>query len=196
MSAVPKSHLSAAEYLEIERKATFKSEFYRGEMFAMAGAKYPHVRVNDNLLFEIMKRLQGGNCEVLSRDLRVHVVRTGLYTYPDLTIVCGEPEFEDDEDDILLNPRVIFEVLSPSSEQYDRGQKYAMYQMIPSLQEYVLVSQNEAKLERFTRQNDGEWTTETVLGLKAEFKLTSVSMKPIPLKDIYHGIHFKTNSAS
>src|SRR6516165_948756 len=117
MVAVPKTKLTPAEYLARERKAEFKSEFYRGEMFAMAGASEEHCLVKDNLAGEARHQLKGGPCRVVTSDLRVKVDATGLYTYPDVVIYCDWPRFEDDVFDTLLNPRVIVEVLSDSTEK-------------------------------------------------------------------------------
>src|SRR5436190_8120239 len=123
MSTAPKMKLTPAEYLAIERQAEFKSEYYRGEMFAMAGASRQHCFVKDNLAGELHQQLKGGPCRSLTSDMRLKVEPTGLYTYPDIAIICGKPEFEDNEADTLLNPTVIAEVLSDSTEKYDRGTK-------------------------------------------------------------------------
>ena len=152
MSAVPKTKLTPAEYLAIERKAEFKSEYYRGEMFAMAGARLPHNTIKENLIVELGSQFKGGPCRTLSSDQRVKVNETGLYTYPDIIILCEPPQFEDDECDTLLNPRVIIEVLSESTETYDRGRKARHYKRIPSLHEYILVTQWEPFVERLVRQ--------------------------------------------
>src|SRR5439155_26498773 len=118
MSAVPKTRLTPEQYLAIERKAEFKSEFYRGEMFAMAGGSEPPNAIKDNLIGELYARLKGSGCRSYSSDQRVKVSRTGLYTYPDIVIVCGKPELEDAKGDTLLNPQVVIEVLSDSTEKY------------------------------------------------------------------------------
>ena len=133
MSAVPKKKLTEAEYLAIERAAEFKSEFYDGVMYpmqgpggplGMAGAKFDHNRINENLSYELTKHLRGGPCQSLSRDMRVQVSARGLYTYPDVVVVCGELEFLDETRDTLLNPMIIIEVLSSTTERYDRGAKF------------------------------------------------------------------------
>src|SRR4051794_27902251 len=123
MSTQPKTFLTPEQYLELERKAEFKSEYYQGEMFAMAGASFAHVRMVSRILVQLAHQMLGGPCEALSNDLRLHVPATGLYTYPDLVVVCGEPRLIDTHLDTLLNPTVIVEVLSPSTEAYDRGRK-------------------------------------------------------------------------
>lgn len=189
MSAVPNRKLSPAEYLAIEKKAEFKSEFFNGEMFAMAGASRPHNRVKDNLIGELFTRFKGGPCQTFSSDQRVLVGRTGLYTYPDLLIVCGEVESMEDDEDTITNPRVIVEVLSPSTERYDRGAKFRNYQQVPSLTEYVLVAQDEAVVERFVRQADGTWGYTSFVGLEAVLALSSVPVS-VPLADVYAGVEF------
>jgi Uma2 family endonuclease len=189
MSAVPKRKLTPAEYLAIEKTAEFKSEFFNGEMFAMAGASRPHNRVKENLAIEIGSRLKGGACQSFSSDQRVLVNRTGLYTYPDLLIVCGEVESTGDDEDTITNPRVIVEVLSPSTERYDRTTKFDHYQQIPSVQEYILVAQDAARCERYVRQADGTWGYTSFVGLEAVLALTSVPVQ-VPLADIYAGAEF------
>src|SRR3954469_18701066 len=130
MTAVPRIRLTPAEYLAIERKAEFKSEYLNGEMFAMAGASPAHNSVKENLIVRLGGRLWGGPCRSYSSDQRVKVSATGLYTYPDIVIVCGTPEFDDADRDTLVNPRAIIEVLSDSTAGYDRGPKFRHYQRI------------------------------------------------------------------
>ncbi len=189
MTAVPKAKLTVAEYLAIERRAEFKSEFYDGEMFAMAGASREHNRVTENLSIELGGRLRGGPCQSFSRDLRVRIKRTGLYCYPDLVIVCGEPEYAEEDKDTLVNPRVVFEVLSPSTERYDRTTKFRHYKQLPSVEEYVLVAQDEPWCERFVRQADGSWAQVEFAGLEAVLELKSVPVA-VPLADVYARVTF------
>jgi Uma2 family endonuclease len=194
MSAVPKPRLTPEQYLAIERKAAFRSEYYNGEMFAMAGVSKEHSRVKDNLIVLIGSRLWGGSCRTHSSDMRVKVSRTGLYTYPDIVITCGEERYEDDVVDTLLNPQVVIEVLSDSTEKYDRGKKFRHYQQIDSFREYVLVSQDEPVVERFVRQADGSWATTFVEGLDREFAFATVPVR-VPLADIYAGVTFPADCA-
>jgi Uma2 family endonuclease len=189
MSAVPKKKLTPAEYLAIERQAEFKSEFYAGEMFAMAGAKYPHNLIKDNLVGELHPQLKHGPCQTLSSDQRVKITDTGLYTYPDIVVICEPPQFEDEEFDTLLNPRVVIEILSESTETYDRGKKARHYKRIPALQEYVLVAQREPFVERFVRQDDGSWKVLEFSSLDSWLEFTSVPAK-VALKEIYRGVAF------
>lgn len=191
MSAVPKLQLTPAEYLARERTAAFKSEYYRGETFAMAGASREHNSAKENLIGELYTRLKGSPCRTYSSDQRVKVSATGLYTYPDLVLVCGKAEYDPLDRDTLLNPAAIVEVLSPSTEKYDRGAKFRQFQQVPSVQEYILVSQEEPLCERFVRQADGSWNLTTVAGLDGELAFTTVPAR-IPLADIYNGVTFPT----
>ena len=189
MSALPRPKLTVAEYLARGRTAEFKSEYYRGETFAMAGASTQHVSVAVNMLGELHARLKGSPCKVVSNDQWVKVSATGLYTYPDAAIVCGKAEYDSVDPDTLLNPVVIIEVLSPSTENYDRGAKFRQYQQIPSLKEYVLVSQDEPLIERFVRQPDESWNLTILSGLTGDLVFATVPAR-IPLADIYTGVEF------
>jgi Uma2 family endonuclease len=188
MSTVSK-HISPQEYLAIERRAETRSEYLRGEMFAMSGASYEHTLIKDNLARETGNQLKGSSCRVLTSDMRVKVDATGLYTYPDVTIVCGKPELEDQSFDTLLNPLVVVEVLSDSTEKYDRGAKFGHYRQVPSLHEYVLVSQDRPLLERFVRQADGSWNLVTFEDAAGSFVFASISVE-VPLAEIYAGVVF------
>ncbi|MBX3400421.1 MAG: Uma2 family endonuclease [Gemmataceae bacterium] len=195
MSAVPKRKLTVEEYLAIEEKAEFKSEFYDGEMFpvyrdapqGMAGVSRRHNYAKDNLILELGMRFKGGPCRTLSSDQRVRVNRTGLYVYPDIVVLCGEPEFDGDT---LLNPQVIVEVLSDSTDLYDRTTKFRHYQQIPALKEYILVSQDQPVIERFVRQDDGSWKLQVFEGIDDTFSLDSIPVS-IPLADVYRGVTFQ-----
>jgi len=187
MSAIRKKLLSAAEYLAIEKRAEFKSEFYRGEMFAMADASIPHNLIKDNTLIEIGSRLKGSPCRTYSSDQRVLVEATGLYTYPDILIVCGPETLDLNDKDTLTNPTTIIEILSPSTERYVRGAKFRNCQQIPSFKEYILIAQDEAVCERFVRQADQSWALVSFVGLDAVLKFTSITAD-IPLANIYAGV--------
>ena len=188
MTAVPKTKLTEAEYLAIESAAAFKSEFYNGEMFVVIGPSRQHCEIKENLVGEIGSRLKGGPCRTYSADMRVKVERTGLYTYPDVLIACGKPEFERAHgSDTLLNPQVIIEILSDSTEKYDRGAKFLQFQKLPSVREYVLVSQDMVRVERFVRQSDETWVLTIFDDPAAEFSLATVPVR-VPLADIYRGV--------
>ena len=187
MSAIPKTWITPQEYLAKERQASFRSEYYRGEMFAMAGARYEHNRVKDNLSLELRSRLKQGRCFPLTSDMRVHIPATSLYTYPDVVVVCGQTEFLDAERDVLLNPQVILEVLSEPTEKYDRGAKFPQYQQLPSLREYILMAQDQPRIERYVRQPNNDWLLTNFIGMDAQLTIPSLVIS-IPLQQIYEGI--------
>ena len=137
------------EYLVSERKATLKSEYLNGEILAMSGASLAHTRITADIVTELNNQLRGGECEVISNDMRVKTGPKGAYFYPDVVVFCGEPEVEDNVFDTLLNPTVVIEVLSPSTEVYDRGEKFRHYQELTSLREYILVSQDRVRVEQY-----------------------------------------------
>ena len=158
-------------------------------MFAMAGASREHNRVNENLSVAIGGQLRGGPCQSFSRDLRVRVDPTGLYTYPDVIVVCGEQEYDTRDRDKLVNPTVLFEVLSPSTEKYDRDAEFRQYKHIASLKEYILVKQDEPLVDQFVRQPNGKWQLTTLTGLDDELVLESVPAR-VHMKDIYDRVEF------
>ena len=189
MSAQPQPRLTPEEYLQIERAAEFKSEYYDGRMYAMPGASFPHAQIIGSLAGELYAVLRKGPCSVTTNDLRVRVSPGGLYTYPDVVVVCGDPKFADDQKDTLLNPTVIVEVLSPSTEAYDRGFKAAQYRKLESLQEYALVSQDEPRMEIFRRQAGGAWLFSEAAGLEAVCRFESLECQ-VALADIYEKVIF------
>jgi len=187
--------LIVEEYFALDEKAERKSEFFDGEMFAMAGASRTHNVLTRNLTGHLFARLQGGSCQVFVADLRVKVNKTGLYTYPDLLIVCGPPEYAPENRDTLTNPKVVIEVLTDSTEKYDRTTKFRHYKQMPSVMEYVLVSQDEPLIERFARRPDGTWSQSEFVGLDAAMALDSVPAS-VPLADIYLGVEFPVRPRS
>jgi Uma2 family endonuclease len=195
MSAVPKARLTEDEYLAIERSATVRSEYLNGEMFAMAGGTIRHSVVKDNLVRRIGNALDGSPCRTVSADVKVKVSATGLYTYPDVIIVCGEPQADRKNQDVLLNPHVILEVLSKSTESYDRGQKFRHFRTVESLREFILVSQWDPYVERFHRQADGSWALTVFEGLDTTFHFASVNAE-LTLGDIYQNVTFAERELS
>src|SRR5215213_3669301 len=157
MSTHPKSYLTPEEYLAIERRSETKSEYFNGEMFAMVGASRKHNLIAGNIFGELRQGLKGKPCEAYTNDMRVRIPATGLYTYPDVVVVCGEPEFEDEHIDTLINPTLVVEVLSDSTESYDRGKKAGFYRSVESIGEYLLVSQDEYRVEQYVKQTDDKW---------------------------------------
>jgi Uma2 family endonuclease len=176
---------SEKEYLELEREAEYKSEYYQGEIFAMAGASYDHNRIVESLSVEFGLHLKGKSCSSLSRDMRLHIPETGLYTYPDLLIFCGEPELLDDQMDTIVNPSVIVEVLSVTTAGYDRGEKFHLYRSIPSLQEYVLVDSLSISVEVWAKNESGIWYLACEAhSLEERVTLTSLNLQ-LKLSDVY-----------
>jgi Uma2 family endonuclease len=192
MSQQIKAFISPEEYLRLERQAEYKSEYLNGEIFAMTGASRKHNLITINLSRELSLQLKDRPCEVYAADMRVKVRATGLYTYPDVAIVCGEPRFEDDFIDTLLNPTVLIEVLSQSTERYDRIAKSSYYRTIDSLAEHLLVAQDEIRLEQYVRQSNGEWALFEYLALNDSLELTSIDCS-LALRDVYDKISFVTN---
>jgi Uma2 family endonuclease len=190
MSSVPTAPLTPEEYLAFERRADHKSEYVNGQLFAMAGASRAHNRITTNVTGQLYGQLRGRECEAFGSDMRVKVTATGLYTYPDVTVVCGEPLFEDDEVDTLLNPTVIVEVLSPSTEAYDRGDKFAHFRRLEALREYVLIAQDRHRVEQYTRQPDDRWLLTEVSDPGAALTLQSIGCR-LTLSDIYDRVTFE-----
>jgi Uma2 family endonuclease len=193
-SAAFEKRFSPQEYLALERKADFKSEYYDGFITAMAGTSREHNLITLNLGREISSQLKKRPCEAYVSDMRVHVDRTGPYTYPDVVVVCGEPQFEDDEVDTLLNPTVIVEALSPTTEAYDRGKKFLHYRRLPSLREYVLVSQDKVLVERYTRQGD-DWLLTELNQINDTLRLASIDCE-VPLREIYAKVKLGADAAT
>ena len=192
MSTVVKPVLSPEQYLLQERAASFKSEFYRGETFAMAGASREHNLIVANIVGEVRNALKDRRCEVYPSDLRVRVSPTGLYTYPDATVVCNDAEFEDEKFDTLLNPTVLIEVLSDSTEAYDRGAKFAQYRHIDSLREYVMIAQDRMSIECYARCDESGWLLREFRTLEESARIESLGIQ-IPLAEIYRNVQLPTN---
>jgi len=189
MSTAPTRRLTAEEYLAFERQAEARHEFVNGQIVAMAGGTVRHAIICDNLVALMRSKLRGTGCQSFSASLRVKIETTGNYTYPDLSIVCGKLQMEDARQDNLLNPRLIVEVLSPSTERHDRGWKFKNYQLIATFEEYVLVSQDEPRVERFLRQGDVGWLMTHVEGLDKSVQFESLGCE-LPLREIYEGVEF------
>ena len=191
MSAQRKPLYTPDEYLQFERDAEYKSEYIAGHVFAMSGASYTHNRITLNIGGELRTRLRGGSCHPATGDLRVQVSAMGPYFYPDALVICGDPVFRDRREDTVFNPVVLIEVLSPSTEAYDRGEKFAYYRRIDSLQEYLLVSQTRPRIERFTRQGD-LWIMQEFSGVSAIVSIPSANCS-LPLAEVYEGVTFPSD---
>jgi Uma2 family endonuclease len=181
--------ITPQEYLIRDRQASCKSEFHQGEVFAIGGGSANHSLIAANFVREAGNALKDKSCTVFNSDLRVQVRSTGLYTYPDATIVCGEREFDDDQRDTIINPTVIVEVLSDSTEKYDRGKKANHYRQIASLKELLLITQGRPHVERFTRQPNGDWMFHEQYDLSADFELKSLGIF-VAISELYRGLKF------
>ncbi len=204
--AKPKIELiySAEEYLEFERTSAERHEFLDGEIFAMAGESPKHSTINTNLIGEVVYQLKGKNCQAFSPNMKVqsgHFIKQkktskGLFSYPDLTVVCGEPQFLDETSDVLINPKVIFEVLSPATEAFDRGEKFSRYRAWnETLTDYVLIWQDIPVVEHFQRQDNNHWLLTIVEGLENSLEITSIDCI-IKLIDLYDRINFEEDETN
>lgn len=162
------------EYLAVEREAETKSEYVDGVVFAMTGAHINHVRVVTNLSRELSTLLLARPCDVLSNEMKVRIQESRNFFYPDITILCNEPHFHDDRRDIILNPLLIIEVLSKSTEAFDRGAKFQAYQSLESLQEYLLIAQDKPVIEQFVKRSDGKWIYAATIGKESSLELPSI----------------------
>ncbi len=190
MSTLPKSYITPEQYLEIDRRGERKSEYYDGKMFAMAGVGVAHNAIVWNLIASLGAQLQGRPCHGYPGDLRVRIDAQVRYAYPDVSVVCGEPEFLDHRRDTLLNPTLIIEVLSPSTSSFDRGFKFDAYTAIDSLAEYVLVSSDRASVEVFTRRSDGRWLLAKAIGREPSVELESIACR-LAMAEIYERVEFE-----
>jgi Uma2 family endonuclease len=184
MATVPKPYISPEEYLAIERRSDVKHEYYAGEMFAMAGATREHNLIAGNVFGSLHFQFKGRPCEVFQNDMRVKVLATGLCTYPDVVALCGDAELDDAVHDTLTNPAFLVEVLSESTEAYDRGKKFEHYRKIPSFREYLLIAQDRVHVEQYLRSDKGQWMLSECSDLSANIKLTSVGCT-LSLADVY-----------
>jgi Uma2 family endonuclease len=191
MSTLPKTHYTPEEYLELERAAEYKSEYFNGEIFAMSGATRPHVLIMLNLAAELLGQLKKRDCEVYAADMRVRVSPAGLYTYPDVIVVYGEAKFSDEQKDTLINPNVIIEVLSESTKDYDRGGKFEQYRTLESFKEYVLVAQDKPHVEHFMRQPDNRWILTETNKLGDSIELSHIGCT-LALTEIYGKVDLPT----
>jgi Uma2 family endonuclease len=187
MSSQIKPFISSAEYLVLEREAEDKSEYLNGEIFAMTGASRNHNLIAGNIFAGLKQQLSGRACEIYVSDMRLKVTATGLYTYPDVVVVCGEPKFEDSHVDTLLNPTVLVEVLSSSTERYDRIAKSSYYRTMDSLSEHLLVAQNRHRVEHYVRQPDDQWMLFDYRSLDDVVKLPSLDCS-LGLQEVYDKI--------
>ena len=184
MASLTKRLFSPEEYLEMERKADYRSQYLDGEIFAMAGASEPHNLITVSVAAVLHSQMKGRSCKVYASDMRVDVRLNGLYTYPDVVAICGEIKLSDEHKDMLLNPTVIIEVLSESTEAFDRGEKFERYRRIESLVEYLLVAQDRPHIEHYVRQASGRWLLSEANGLDNSLHLNSIGCD-LSLADVY-----------
>lgn len=185
---IQRTYLTAEEYLELERGSEMKHELLDGEMVAMTGGSWFHGLIIGNMVTALKNRLRERACSVIPNDLRVRV-SAEVYVYPDIVVACSEPRLEDSSKDTLLNPTLLMEVLSPSTESYDRGRKFEHYQMLESLKEYVLVAQDRPRVEHYLRQDGHVWLYTEVSGLEGSVSLPSLGCE-VPLSEIYDQVAF------
>ena len=185
----PTSYVSPEEYLRLEREAEFKHEYFQGEIRAMAGAGYDHNLICANLTGELYTQLRGKSCSVVGSDQRLQIMSGSAFVYPDLTVVCGKPEFnEAKKPDTLLNPTLLVEVLSPTTSQYDRSEKFMLYRQVPSLRQYLTLDAQAIHAELHTLDDLGRWVLTETRDLSAVLDLSSIACQ-VPLAEIYHGLN-------
>jgi Uma2 family endonuclease len=178
------SQISPTEYLELERKAEYKSEYFQGEMFAMPGASRWHGLIVTNLVGELRQQLKARPCIACANNLRIRVSPNGLYTYPDVLVICGDAQFADDQEDTVLNPILIIEVLSDSTRDYDRGEKFQHYRTLPSLREYLTIAQHAPHIEHCIRQPEDRWLLTEFSDLSQNIQLASIGCV-LSLTEVY-----------
>jgi Uma2 family endonuclease len=189
MQAQEQQHISPAEYLAGERTADVRHEYFAGEVFAMAGASREHNQIATNIVRVLANQLLEKHCSVFASDMKVKINKKEQYTYPDIVVACEQEEYEDELHDVLLNPVVIIEILSDSTEAYDRGDTFSHYQNIPSLTEYILVSQSSCKTERFTRQPNHSWLY-TIYQQQEDILCLEIIDCELLLAEVYRKVHF------
>ncbi len=191
MNAAPIVKYTAEEYLELEEASLEKNEFYRGEIFAMAGASIQHNQIVSNTMIEIGSYLKDKKCRIFPSDLRIHSITNSLFTYPDLSIICDEIETVGKRKNTVTNPTVLIEVLSASTQDYDRGAKFKLYRDIESLKEYILISSLETLVEKYDKQADGSWVLHEYKSEVDTFKITSIDLL-VMVKDLYRNVQFES----
>lgn len=187
MTAQPQDFISEEEYLLFERASQTKHEYFNGRIYAMTGAKEAHNLIAGNTLASLHRQLRTKPCRVYPSDMRVKVIKTGLNTYPDVVVVCGQPQFSDKVLDTLLNPVVIIEVLSASTERYDRGMKFQNYRTIDTLRDYILIAQDQYHIEHFSRQDSGLWVLQEATESATGIHIPSIDCE-LNMQDVYEKV--------
>ncbi len=186
-----KKKYTIEEYLEMENAATEKHEYYQGEIFAMSGTKMPHNRIASNTLIGFGKKLTGKPCKPYGSDLRIHIEKNTLFTYPDISIICGEVITLNNDDWNVLNPVVIIEILSPSTKNYDRGEKFKLYRDIATLKEYILIDSESISIESFYINEHGNWELKEYKSINETVYLQAIQTS-LELREIYEGTTLNT----
>lgn len=184
MGLPEKQHVSPEQYLETERLALEKHEFYRGEIFAMSGATFRHNQIFKNTYINLGSKLKGKPCQPYGSDLRIHIPNNSLFTYPDIFIICGQPEMTDTIKDTVVNPSVIMEILSKSTYDYDKGQKFTLYRDIVSLKEYILIDSMSVRVEHYYKNDDGSWTLKDYRTIDDKIHIQTIAAELL-LSDVY-----------
>ncbi len=184
MGLPEKEYITPEQYLELERAALEKHEYYQGEIFAMSGASFRHNVIFKNTYLKLGVKLAGKPCQPYGSDLRIHIPSNSLFTYPDISIICGKPEMTDEVMDTVKNPTVIIEILSKSTQDYDKGQKFTLYRDIESLKEYILIDSQSVRVEKYCKNSDGSWTLRDYKDIEDTFIIESIG-EDMSLADIY-----------
>ncbi|HEX7902756.1 MAG TPA: Uma2 family endonuclease [Chitinophagaceae bacterium] len=184
--AYDKKHFTIEEYLEFENASSEKHEYYQWEIFARSGSKIIHNIIAGNLLGELKQKIRGKSCQPFNSDQRIYIPQNSLFTYPDISIVCGKVETKDDDEWNVLNPSVLFEILSPSTRNYDRGEKFILYRDISTLKEYIMVDSGSIRIEAYRFNDKGHWELEEYRKTEEVLSVKSVQLQ-IPLTEIYEG---------
>jgi Uma2 family endonuclease len=185
------TYVTPDEYLAAERLSDYRSEYLDGGVYPMTGGSINHIRIVSNLTAELNVQLRGRRCDVLPTEMKIRLQESRKFFYPDVTVVCGEPQFHDNRRDIILNPDLLIEVLSPSTEAFDRGAKFRAYQTIESLKEYLLVSQEKPLVEQYIRNGEGKWTYSAAEGLESSLALPSIECT-LNLSAVYDKVDFNS----
>ncbi len=182
-------YITEESFLEFERLATEKHEYFKGKVFAMSGASIPHNKIFSNTFGELSYKLKGKKCQPFGSDLRIHIPRNTLFTYPDISIIYGEIETTDDKFDTITNPTVIFEILSPSTRDYDIGKKFTLYRDIESLKEYILIDSEKIGVTKYYKNPDNSWLMTEYKTIESSFQIQTVDLE-LKLADVYFDVKF------
>lgn len=194
MSVQPHPYITEEDYLLFERASSVKHEYYNGRIYAMTGAKESHNLINGNIIAALHPQLRQKPCRIYPNDMRVKVLKTGLNAYPDVVIICGQPQFTDATHDTITNPVVIFEILSASTERYDRGVKFQNYRTVETLQDYILIAQDHRHIEHFARQENGLWLLQEVTASHDAIRIQSVDCT-LSIENVYEKVDFEGSSS-